>query len=86
MLLSMLVMTMTNNTSVICLSSCSLNFKMSIELRVFDELQNPFFKLLIQCKAEWLGMVLTLSWTATVIGPQRSSRWRKELEPFFFKI
>lgn len=30
--------------------------------------------------------VLTRSWTATVIGPQRSSRWRKELEPFFFKI
>lgn len=28
----------------------------------------------------------TLSWTATVVGPQRSSRWRKELEPFFFKI
>lgn len=31
-------------------------------------------------------MVLTLSWTATVMGPQRSSRWRKELEPFFFRI
>lgn len=28
----------------------------------------------------------TLSWTAAVTGPQRSSRWRKELEPFFFRI
>jgi len=31
-------------------------------------------------------VILTLSWTATVMGPQRSSLWRKELEPFFFKI
>ncbi|TNN63612.1 hypothetical protein EYF80_026148 [Liparis tanakae] len=29
-------------------------------------------------------VILTLSWTATVTGPQRSSLWRKELEPFFF--
>lgn len=40
----------------------------------------------LQMCGEWRGMVLTLSWTATVTGPQRSSRWRNELEPFFFKI
>lgn len=34
----------------------------------------------------WRNMVLTRSWTAAVMGPQRSSRCRKELELFFFKI
>ncbi|KAF3843139.1 hypothetical protein F7725_001988 [Dissostichus mawsoni] len=57
-----------------------------------DQPQHLFLLVLLRATVAMNGQLETVvclclgRWTATVMGPQRSSRWRKELDPFFFKI